>query len=82
MQSALFDIINEDGGQFPEIETQFSFEPFLNYLKERTRNEISIKKNFFENVLHEFKLIFEVHGTVNEENIVHFEISFLVLSFK
>ncbi|MDH5825697.1 hypothetical protein [Sphingobacterium faecium] len=73
MQSALFDIINEDGGQFPEIETKFSFEPFLNYLKERTRNEISIKKNFFENVLHEFKLIFEVHGTVNEENIVHFE---------
>lgn len=80
MQTALFNIIDGgDGDQFPEIQTHLSFEPFLNYLKKRLENELSIKKDFFESIQNDINLALEKHGPLNDQNIFEFEQEFKLI---
>ncbi|MBB2950346.1 GAF domain-containing protein [Sphingobacterium sp. JUb56] len=79
MQSALFTIINEEEDQFPEIETHLSFDPFLNYLKRKGENEISIKKNFLASVLKDFNQAFAKYGPLDKHNIHQFENEFRLI---
>ena len=72
MQTGLFDIIDSEGGEFPKIEIHFSFEPYLRYLKNRWRNENSIKKDFFEKIGKEIEGALKEHGPVNERNLFKF----------
>ncbi len=73
MRKALFNIIDADGEEFPEIESHLSFEPYLRYLRKRLNKEHSLKKSFFEDILSKFNQAIERHGPLTDENFLDFE---------
>lgn len=79
MQTALFNIINKDGDKFPQIETRLSFGPYLKYLKNRAKNENSIKKDFFKKIVNKLDRALEAHGPINDQNLFKFEEEFALI---
>ena len=79
MQTALFNIINKGGDEFPHIETRLSFGPYLKYLKSRSKNENSIKKDFFKKIINKLDRALEEHGPINDQNLHKFEEEFALI---
>lgn len=72
MQSNLFNIIDNSGEKFPEVNTELSFDLFLKHLEERIRNGNSEKKKYFEKTLETFRNSLKKHGPVSLANISEF----------
>lgn len=79
MQTALFNIINGDGDQFPQIETHLSFEPYQRYLKNRLKNENAVKQDFFNKIIHKIDQALEEHGSLNDQNLYKFAEEFSLI---
>lgn len=72
MQTGLFNIIEGDGDEFLAMDRHLSFDPFMNYLRTRIKNEFSIKTNFFESILHEINRGLDENGPLSDQNIIQF----------
>ena len=79
MQTALFNITNGDGDQFPGIEVRLSFEPYLRYLKNRAKNENSVKKDFFKKIINGINRALNDHGPLDDQNFFKFDDEFSLI---
>lgn len=76
MRFGLFNIMDEENNRFPDIETSFSFNPFLNHLRKHYKSENSIKRNLIKDILEHFESQKDIQLSLNTGDILQIEEEF------
>lgn len=72
MKKSFINIVNIEEQDFPEIQTRFSLEPYLVFLKNQLKKEEKLRKSFLQEILKQIQEKLAQHGPVNSENKGHF----------